>query len=183
MVLEPPNNEKLKEVYSIHPEYHPYRMPDGSKNPVFGRDDARILDVKIDKKPAAITYFTQIIDDLACADIVVAVVPGHDPASPGPSGIAIVAQRVASLNGRTDGTGLLVRHAKIEKLATGGRRELDIHLNSIRVTDKAKVLDGANVLLLDDVTTSNTSLLACKQLLRAAGARQVQMMALGRTVR
>jgi phosphoribosylpyrophosphate synthetase len=182
MVLEPPNDKMLKEVFHLH-DYHPYRMPDGSKNPAFNGDDSMILNVKIDKKPAAISHFAGIIDDLACADIVVAVVPGHDPANTALSGIGMVAQRVAALNGRIDGSSLLVRHTKIDKLATGGNRSIEVHLNSIKVVDKAKVLNGASVLLLDDVATSGNSLLACKQLLRAAGASQVQMFVLGKTVR
>jgi predicted amidophosphoribosyltransferase len=184
MVLEPPNNDKLKEVFHLY-DYHPYKMPDGSKNPVFNANgtDSLILDVKLDRKPAAIARFVKAIDDLACADIVVSVVPGHDPTKKDQSGIAMIAQALAALNGRVDGTGVLVRHTKIEKLATGGNRAIEVHLDSIRTVDKKKILDGASVLLLDDVATSDNSLRACKRLLRDAGARQVQMFALGKTVR
>jgi hypothetical protein len=180
MVLTPPNHDKLKEVFHLH-DYHPYRMPDKSRNPEFGDTDGLILDAKDGESPA-IAHFAKAIDGLARGKIVVAVVPGHDPAKTG-GGIAMIAQKVATLNQRTDGTSLLVRHKKIDKLATGGDRSLEVHLNSIRVVDKRKILDGARVLLIDDVATSENSLRACKQLLRNAGARQVQMLVLGKTVR
>lgn len=184
MVLNPPNNDKLKEVLHLH-EYHPYWIDKAArvKNPAFNADDSMILNVKIDREPGAIRHFAGIIGKLACADIVVAVVPGHQAGNATPSGIGLLAREVAGTDGRTDGTSLLVRTKSIDKLASGGDRSIEVHLNSIRVVDKHGVLKDASVLLLDDVTTSNNSLRACKQLLRAAGAKQVQMLALGRTVR
>jgi predicted amidophosphoribosyltransferase len=184
MILHPPNHNKIKEVLYLY-EYHPYKLPDGSKNPAFNenRTDSLILDVKLDRKAAAIAHFVKVLDGLASADIVVAVVPGHDPAKKELSGIAIIAQCVAAVNERVDGTGLLVRHTKIKKLATGGDRAIAVHLNSIRVAGRRRGLAGASVLLLDDVATSENSLHACKQLLLAAGAGQVQMFALSKTVR
>lgn len=182
MVLKPPHDNRLKEVLYLH-EYHPYRMSGSrEKNPAFNKDDALILDVKIDEKEPAIAHFATLISAMACDGILIAVVPGHDPDRK-TSGIRTIAQRVAAANDRVDGTSLLVRHTKIDKLASGGDRSIETHLNSIGVVDRSKQLLNASVLLLDDVTTSNNSLHACKQLLRTSGAKQVQMMALGRTVR
>lgn len=53
-------------------------------------------------------------------------------------------------------------------------------MNSIRV-EHAELIQGREVLLLDDVTTSGNSLVACRQLLLEAGAARVKYMALGRT--
>lgn len=181
MILHPPNDGNLKEVLFLH-DYHPYRMPGSmDKNPAFTPTDGLILDVK-EGKVGAVTHFAALIADMTRENVLVAVVPGHDPEKT-ESGIRTIAQKIAASDGRRDGTALLVRHKKINKLATGGNRSLEVHLNSIKVVDKAKILEGANVLLLDDITTSNNSLEACKQLLRAAGAVRVQMLALGRTVR
>ncbi len=42
-------------------------------------------------------------------------------------------------------------------------------------------VEGEDVLLLDDISTSGNSLLACRDILIANGARSVEMLALGRT--
>ncbi len=80
----------------------------------------------------------------------------------------------------TNGGACLVRHKSIAKKATGGDRSIEVDLNSIRVED-ADCIKGKRVLLLDDVTTSGNSLLACRRLLLQAGAADVKMVALGRT--
>jgi predicted amidophosphoribosyltransferase len=53
-------------------------------------------------------------------------------------------------------------------------------LDSIKVV-KPDLIKGRRVLLLDDVKTSGNSLIACKELLLKAGAKEVVMVALGRT--
>jgi predicted amidophosphoribosyltransferase len=83
---------------------------------------------------------------------------------------------------RVDGTGCLVRHKKIPKLATGGNRDQETHFSSIHV-DKTDLIKGKSVTLLDDTTTTGNSILACKKMLIDAGARNVQCIALAETKR
>jgi len=55
-----------------------------------------------------------------------------------------------------------------------------VHLNSIS-TLKKYVSRGAKTILLDDVTTSGGSLIACQQLLESAGAGEIIAIALAKT--
>ena len=129
-------------------------------------------------KTRALLQLFQELDPLFSPDIAIAVVPSHDPAA-GISGIHQLAQALARQN-RIDATECLVRFKKIPKLATGGSRSVARHLSSIRV-EHPEIIKGREILLLDDVTTSGNSLVACRLLLLEAGAARVKYMALGRT--
>ena len=129
-------------------------------------------------KTLALRQFFQDLNPLLATDIAVTAVPSHDPAA-SISGIQLLAQALAKQS-RIDATACLVRFKKIPKLATGGSRSVEQHLNSIRV-EHAEIIQGREVLLLDDVTTSGNSLIACRQLLLAEGAARVKYMALGQT--
>jgi predicted amidophosphoribosyltransferase len=74
----------------------------------------------------------------------------------------------------------LIRHQTIEKLASGGKR--DLALISMRVPRPEEIRDR-DVFLIDDVTTTGNSLLAGRQLLQKAGARRIAALALAQTVR
>ena len=54
---------------------------------------------------------------------------------------------------------------------------METHLNSIKVNGD---VSGKNIILMDDITTSGCSLLACKQLLLDAGANSVICFAFGK---
>jgi predicted amidophosphoribosyltransferase len=183
--LDPLINDS-DDVYSLGP-YYP------SKDPQFSKDSfsKTVLKIKYrhdsDKDPQAwklrnktlaIREVLRRIDPLVSKNIAIAVVPSHDKAG-SVSGIHQLAKALAG-NGRIDATECLVRHKKIRKLALGGSRSVETHLNSIRV-EGADAIQGREVLLLDDVATSGNSLEACRQLLLAAGAERVKCMVLGRT--
>jgi predicted amidophosphoribosyltransferase len=108
---------------------------------------------------------------------VIAIVPPSDPAKRGP-GIVKLAKRLAALTPLSDATSALVRHTKIAKLGSGESRDVQVHLDSIRVNAQLIVAD--RVFLLDDVLSTGNSMLACRQLLEDAGASDVICMALGR---
>lgn len=82
-----------------------------------------------------------------------------------------------------DGSQILQRLYTVEesKTVSGVEREekfLGKHLNSIIVNDELKQLvENKNILLLDDVVTSGTSMRACKYLLLEAGAKTVTCFA------
>jgi hypothetical protein len=138
----------------------------------------KILDLK-DGHDHAVAYFLKELDSLLAAGVVVAIVPSHDPAKTN-SGVRRLAQAIASSNRRKDASHCLVRHTKIVKLAGGGDRSVETHLNSIRIED-AITPSFECVLLLDDVTTTGNSLTACKKLLLDNNANRVQCLAIGRT--
>lgn len=168
-----------EDVYHLG-DYHPY-WSEGRKNPKFDAFSGKILDVKsAQPDERALVYFAGKIGNLVKPGVTITVVPGHDPVKID-SGIRTIAQ-ILALDDRIDATSCLVRHKKIEKLATGGSRHPKVHHDSI-VVRNINLIKGANVLLLDDVSTSNNSILVCKELLLKAGAAKVTCFALGQTVR
>lgn len=82
--------------------------------------------------------------------------------------------------GFTNTDNLLERVVTVDKAATGGARSVKIHKDSINVKNIDDI-KYKNILLFDDVTTTGSSLVACKQLLMDAQASQVIMIALGAT--
>jgi len=162
-------------------DYHPYWISkrDKEKNPDFDSWSAYILEMKRDSKDA-IQFFYNKLEPILGVGFAISVVPSHDPRKT-LSGLRSLAQRVAA-NGRIDATSCLVRHTKIPKLSYGGDRSIDLHIQSIRVINHDLIRDR-EVLLLDDVSTTGNSLKACRKLLLESGAKEVQCMALGITVR
>ncbi len=75
---------------------------------------------------------------------------------------------------------VLVRHTDVPKAATGGLRDQRVHLESINADQQS--VRGMRVFLFDDVTTTGSSLLACRRILLESGASSVAMIALGKTI-
>ncbi|MBD2078457.1 hypothetical protein [Leptolyngbya sp. FACHB-17] len=159
--------------------YHPHKLSDGTKNPNFDKWSGRILDIK-ENRPGSIDFFFNHVNGLLSQNFAIAVVPSHNSEKVD-SGIRRLAQELAKF-GRIDATSCLIRHTTIDKLSSGGNRSLDVHLNSIGVKS-LQIIGNREVLLLDDVTTSGNSLIACERLLKQAGVQVVQRAALGQTVR
>jgi predicted amidophosphoribosyltransferase len=165
-------------------DYVPYRIF-GERNPNFTKDTGgRILDLKDSDKNAIDYYCELIMNELKEIfqkhnDISVAVVPSHDP-NKFNSGIRCFVSEFARRYNLIDANTCLVRYKLVEKLAHGGDRSIETHLNSIRV-ENVKLIKGKKVFVIDDVTTSGNSLLACKKLLEDAGAYKVLCIALAKT--
>ena len=167
------NNDKCILNYCT---YYPYRIH-GEKNPQFDETSATLLALKRSEKYAIDSIFNLLERDLH-NNVVVAIVPSST-ANTTTHGLYKVANKLAK-KGKVDGSSCLVRHTSIDKLATGGNRNIDVHLNSVKVENNAIIYDKY-VILLDDITTSGNSLKACKQLLLEAGAKGVQCLAIGKT--
>lgn len=155
--------------------WHKMEGGDGSNYP---KHSGQILDLK-EAKASAIQYFYNLIEPTLGDGFAIAFVPSHDPAKHSAGLLALVTRLAANRN-RIDASGCLVRTKIIQKLANGGDRSVDVHLNSIAVVN-AEFIAGREVLLLDDVTTTGGSLFACRKLLLEAGAQFVQRVAIGRT--
>lgn len=181
MVFKPSKEETLEgEIISLG-EYRPWKFHTecGGNGSDWPEHSARTLGLK-KKKAAGLTYFFDYMVKRVKKPTAIAVVPSHSPATGPTSGVHILAKRLAQALGMMDASGCLVRHTEIEKLAGGGDRSIERHLESVKV-ENANLITGQKVLLLDDVTTSGNSLLACRRLLLEAGAAEVKMAALGRT--
>lgn len=166
-------------------EYHPYwiNKTEGIKNPAFDRNSSCILDLK-KGNIFAINYFADMIlehfnkkwENCCCMEV-----PSHDPMNTS-NPMQKVIKKICSACNLNDYSGSLIRCKKIDKLSTGGIRNIDIHLGSIKLSDKINVFEK-NILLLDDVTTTGGSLKACYQILVENGANNVFPVALAQTVR
>ena len=121
----------------------------------------------------------ETLDPMLAEGIALAAVPPHR-AYQAFWPVRSLAQRLAH-DGRIDATGCLVRHVTIRKILFGGPSTLALHRETIQV-EKAELVAGRRVLLLDDIAKSGTSLKACRELLLEAGALEVQSVALARVV-
>lgn len=171
------SDEQIRNLHFYRPAGHRYApqwVHDRHKN---DEGTQRVLRLKSgDAK--AIQYYADLLDDLLCRDIAVAVVPRHDP-SLGEGGCHALAKRIAR-QGRIDASSVLVRTKKIIACHAGGDRGSDVHLQSISVT-QPHLVKGRAVVVIDDITTSGGSLEVCRGLLCSAGATRVKMLAMAKT--
>lgn len=161
-------------------KYYRYKIY-GQKNPAFqASQSGLVLDLKEGQDHAVDFFLRQLLASFSISpDITICTVPSSDPVNT-ETGIIILAKRLAVSEKCIDGSSCLIRTKKIEKLASGGSREISVHFDSIKVFNTSLV-KKREVLLLDDVMTSGNSLEACKKLLYDAGATAVQAMAIAQT--
>lgn len=171
-------NNKLNEIFYLG-IYYPYWLNKEYeiRNPNHDMHSKNIMKIK-KGKDSAIDYFYKILEPMLPIDWAVAIIPSHNPADIS-SGIRTLAKKLAA-NNRFDATACLLRHIKISKLSQGGDRNINQHLQTIRVNDKG-IIRNKEVLLLDDVASTGNSLLACKHLLTESGAKVVKCVVLGLT--
>lgn len=190
MALPPHQHVKRHESISfddIMPlfDYHPW---DDGQNPRIDNITHTLLNIKnssADRRRPAVKFFNKVlvnppggISRLATGDPrIYAIVPSHSRGCVSPGLIELVTS-VAPQFGFANDENVLFRHTTVPKAATGGPRGIHVHLSSIQVTHN---VEGCTVYLFDDVTSTGSSLRACKQLLLEAGAARVAMIALGQT--
>ena len=178
---------ELGVIYSMV-DYNTY-WKDGERNPARNADTYHIMDLKspAEKNHAvAVNYFGKkfhtgthrLLDFLQTDTIQVAVVPSSKKGkiSQGLEGLIEHVKNANLLYNRN----FLVRTEDIPAAHEGGERSTQKHLDTIEV--QVQPDPKIPLILLDDVTTTGTSLEACKQILDTAGVSQVYMVALGRTV-
>jgi hypoxanthine phosphoribosyltransferase len=133
-------------------------------------------------EPSALKAFADCISsNLGNGFDCLAVVPSHYSGID-TSGIKLLSKEISRSMKLVDARSCLIRHENIERLSTGGDRSIETHLKSIQVANK-ELIEGKNVLLLDDISTTGNSLKACKQLLTLAGVKAVKSFVLGKTTR
>lgn len=157
--------------------YHPYRV-DGEKNPKFDRHSGFILTSKGTQERnfgQAVKYFADLImpevrnwalesflpqgtiGDQPFVDVV--LVPSSKVGKVS-DGLSQVMGKVCARDKRLNlQKNLLSRTKQIEKLATGGNRSRQTHVDSITFTMPPN--PASIFLLVDDVCTSGNSLVAC----------------------
>lgn len=164
----------------VYSNYHKYWLDRERriKNPLFDIFSGKILDLK-ERKPAAIQYFFNLLNDEICDGVTICVVPSSN-AEKVESGIGDLARKLAKEK-RVDKVYFLQRKQSIDKFATGGSRNMSLHFRTITTMDEMDIT-GDIVLLMDDVTTTGNSLYACKEILISKGAGEVEMFALGKAI-
>jgi predicted amidophosphoribosyltransferase len=169
-----------QEIYS-YGSYKPYwiHKEEGGDSSTYPEHSGKVLDVK-DGYPRGINHFAALLEKDLGDDFAIAVVPSHDPEKRD-SGLKSLAAELAKVGRRrTDASECLVRTKKIDKLAHGGDRSIEVHLNSVEIA-KPELIKGRDALLIDDVMKTGNSLRACAQLLLKAGAKSVRCITLGAT--
>ncbi len=103
------------------------------KNNIFDTYSANILGLKRGKI-TSIRYFYSLLGSIIPhkTNLMICVVPSSNPCDKNP-GIKRLARALAKNNGLIDGTDVLIRTKKIQKLAEGGERSRGVHYRSIAV--------------------------------------------------
>ena len=133
------------------------------------------------KQKFAINYFTKaLLNNFANNNTYqIITVPSHDPHFQ--NGITMLAKNLCKQSDKfIDITAAVKRIQFVDSFCKTNNRNSIILINSIKI-DKSLV-KGANILLLDDISTSGTSLLTIEKMLIAAGAASVTLMALAQTI-
>lgn len=164
----------------VYSNYHKYWLDRERKikNPLFDVFSGKILDLK-EGKSAAIRYFYNLLNEEICKGVTICVVPSSD-SSQKITGIGRLGEMLAQ-SGRVNKVYFLTRKKSIDKLATGGNRNKEVHMQSIETVHNMEIAKDI-VLLMDDVTTTGNSLYACREILMNRGADEVEMFALGKAI-
>lgn len=171
-------------------EYHPYRVQ-GQVNPNCGWVSRLMMDFKRAGSPnhrRAIDYFENLLvrrinsisvgsSPLADSEAIVTVVPSHSRGGISPS-LEELASRICRRFLTFTHEQILTRHTTVASAhREGGVRSVATHTGSISVTNRMQVLHR-QIIVIDDVTTTGSTLTACDHLLRDANARLVVPIAL-----
>lgn len=146
-------------------------------------DTWKILDFK-DGKQTAVQHYTGLVEehlskalDLG-SDWGIVIVPSSKKDKWG-AGLLSVAQSVSQNHGVCLHSKALRRHHSTEKRADGGDRAIAKHLGTITLSESSL---PNKIILLDDVTSTGNSLVACRDILLRSGIKEVYMLAIAETV-
>jgi predicted amidophosphoribosyltransferase len=112
-------------------------------------------------------------------EIIICVIPSSNKGLEETS-IRKIAKNICGIN-RLDGTSCLVRKYTVPKKHLNGKRNISDEKKSISVENKHIIKDKI-IVLLDDITTTGTSMKACTELLLEADAKKVFGLAIAQTV-
>jgi hypothetical protein len=137
----------------------------------------RILDLK-KKRRDAVDYFADLLSPLGSANCVVVRVPGHDPSKT--TGVEMRADELERRYGLENASPCLIRVKKVESQKFNHDKDVGKIMKSLTLRNPSR-LEGRDVLLLDDVATSWTTMMASLSVINGSDPRDVLQFALGRT--
>lgn len=130
------------------------------------------------KFPAAILKFLNHFNN----DWLICTVPGHEKTTNESNSVSRVIDMIFSNIKPQKCYSLIQRKYEVEKKHLSNNRKFDIdaEIKSLNINPRITVKDK-KIIIFDDITTTGLSLLACKKLLLSAGAKQVVVVAIGKT--
>lgn len=179
------NDVKIRNLSNYEP-YWIYKDSEKIHNPEFNDfTGGYILDVKQNKDKGVNYYTTELLKvfsnpKLEKINPIIICVPSREQGKIG-DGLKRIIDTLCNVFNLDNFCGYLHRDYTIDKLALGGNRNIDIHLKSISVKNKNR-FKNRNVIILDDVTTTGNSFLACSELLIKCDVKGILCIALGKTV-
>ncbi|MGK7878530.1 MAG: ComF family protein [Crocosphaera sp.] len=179
------NFDSLPKIFNLGfycPLYN-YEGDDRYFNEDFNKYSHKILDLK-NSNYEAIKFFTKELERIIDNEpVVIAAVPSSN-ANCLSSGIVYLSQQlVQSKQNLIDGTTCIKRIKSIAKQShSSEKRNKERHKDSIEIKNKSLIKDQ-KVILLDDVLTTGTTVETCQELLLEAGAKEVKIIVLGKTIR
>ena len=170
---------KISYIYEYHSYYH-FRGGLKLKNPEFNSIDGAILDLKQNSSKAINIFYKKLIaifDSFESMDnIYFCAIPSH-VANAEISSMHIIAKKLSTYYNKEDYSEVLQRYKTIPRLSDGGIRNIGVHIHSIRINSNYQV-QNKKFILLDDITTSGSSMAAGAQILKIGGADKVICLAL-----
>ncbi len=132
-------------------------------------------------------FLKKFDNDLLDYDIIVCV-PSHCMGNYNDNPLARMIEEISKIhiyvNGKkkiyTDGSQYLLRYKTVPEQKAQKKRYEGTHLDSVKLKENINI-SGKNIILIDDITTSGSSLRACKEILEDAGANKVICFAFGKS--
>ena len=127
--------------------------------------------------------FISHIKDFGNEEWILCSVPGHAQTSASPNHMDNFFKYLYLPNNMHPTIGLIIRgKVMLEKHgANYGKRTVQKDIDSFKIGN-ARNIQGQNIIIFDDITTSGCSLVASRQFLMDRGAKKVVCIALGKTV-
>lgn len=169
------------------PDYLQYYIPQTYKNyagnsvqnPYHDSLSKKLLSGKSSQDSYIIEEYSSQLENQIPTEVVITTVPSSD-SNNRDTFIKRIAQSIAR-NQRVDGTECLIRKTSITSSHFNNNRNIMEHLRTITLMD-SEMIKNKDVYLLDDVSTTETSLHACFMILKKAGAKSIKTFVLGKTV-
>lgn len=160
--------------------YNPYHQ---GNNPAFDHVSGMLLSFKKGEAKSIPFWLSRvekkITELVGNKPFYVATVPSSTKGKHHPGFKQLIPKLSQKFDVLNDKGNLIQRDESIDKLAAGGNRAIEVHVNSLSVPTPAS--NKKPVVLLDDVTTTGNSMKAAISKLERAGYTVVAAIALGKT--